>query len=126
MTIALGIFKTASEWWSSQWEFSGQLLVITTNGIAASRDGLFASSAPVGLAYGVDGIGVLRSLVGPIALDAREAQRQSAKIMGTSLQVIESDLHDQFWSYVNNVIFAREFELQAPRPYILSTERASA
>ncbi len=42
---------------------------------------------------GIDGVRLLRPLVGPVALDASEAQRESARILRALLDLVHRDLH---------------------------------
>src|SRR5207248_10043785 len=56
--------------------------------------------------HGLDRVRLLRPLVGAIALDAGEAQRQAAGVLRAFLQIIERDLHHQLRPDMNGVVVA--------------------
>src|SRR2546425_9758217 len=66
------------------------------------------------LAYAGDGVGHGRPLVGTVALDAREPQRQPAGILTARLDVVEGDLDDQLGAHVHRVppVVAPDLELE--------------
>src|SRR5262245_44523020 len=45
--------------------------------------------------HSCDRVGFLRSLVGPVGLDAGEAERKAARIVRTRLDVVEGDLDEK-------------------------------
>ena len=47
------------------------------------------------LAHRVERVGVLGALVGPIAQDAREAERHTARVARAALDAVEGDLDHQ-------------------------------
>ena len=54
----------------------------------------------------LDRVGLVGALVGAIALDAREAQREAAGILRALLQVVERDLDDELGPHVHGVAVA--------------------
>ena len=62
-----------------------------------------------------DRVGVGGGLVGPVALHAREAEREAARILRTRLHVVERDLGDDFRPNVDGVRVAPNLELEKLR-----------
>src|SRR6266581_1712590 len=97
----------------------------TMSGIAMSGCGLLKSMAPARVAHGggrvksalghlrlahpalmqlpdgLDGIRLIRAFVRAVAHDAREAQRQAARIRRARLDAVEGDLHHQLGPHVH-------------------------
>ena len=61
---------------------------------------------------GRDGVGLGGGLVGPIPLDAREAERDAAGILRARLHVVERDLDDDLRAHVDGVVVAADLELE--------------
>src|SRR6185503_18510801 len=66
-----------------------------------SRDPLLVDGA-----HGIDGIGVLGPLVRAIALHAREAQREAARVLRALLDVAELDLDHQLGAQLHDPVVA--------------------
>ena len=66
-------------------------------------------------AHGLDRVGLVRALVGSVALHAREAQRQAAGVLRARLQVVERDLDHQLGPHVHGVGVARASRARAAR-----------
>ena len=60
--------------------------------------------------HGFDGVGFRRALVIAVALDARKAQREAARVVRARLDFIERDLGDELRPHVHDVPVARSFE----------------
>src|SRR5207247_1591455 len=111
----------------------------TMSGIAMSGCGLLKSMAPARVAHGggrvksalgqlrlahpalmqlpdgLDGIRLIRAFVRAVAHDAREAQRQAARIRRARLDAVEGDLHHQLGPHVHHVSVASRLELEQLR-----------
>ena len=60
--------------------------------------------------HGFDRIGIHCTLVLAVALDARKAQREAARVVRARLDFIERDLGDELRPDVHDVAIARSFE----------------
>src|SRR6058998_776990 len=74
-----------------------------------------AHLAPMQLPDGLDGIRLVGALVRAVAHDAREAQRQAARIRRARLDAVEGDLHHQLGPHVHYVSVASRLELEQLR-----------
>src|ERR1700733_8569579 len=61
------------------------------------------------LAYRIQGVGVLGTLVVPVALHPREPQCQAARITGADLQIAEGYFHHQLGPHVHRPLVAVRF-----------------
>ena len=81
-------------------------------GVAVWNSGSIASGgerlALVDRAHRVDGVRLLRPLVGTVGFDPGEAQRQAARVVRAHLQVVEGDLDDQLGAHVDGIAVARD------------------
>src|SRR5439155_2952106 len=57
-------------------------------------------------------VGLVRTLVGPVAFHARKAQRHAARILRTGLDVVERDLDHQLRPHEHGGLVSRDFELE--------------
>src|SRR5207248_9334903 len=62
----------------------------------------------------VDGVGLGGALVGPVAFDARKAQRDAAGVARAPLHAVEGDLDDQRRLRANRPLIARALEAEQP------------
>src|SRR5438046_9172532 len=74
-----------------------------------------ANLAPMQLPDGLDGIRLVRALVRAVAHDAREAQRQAARIRRARLDPVEGDLHQQLGPDMHHVSVESRLELERHR-----------
>src|SRR5881628_1164064 len=71
-----------------------------------------AHLAPMQRPDGRDGIRLIRAFVRAVAHDAREAQRQAARICGARLDAVERDFYHQLGPHVHHVPVASRLELE--------------
>src|SRR5690606_35985262 len=83
-------------------------VAIMARNLHRSRTSSRARSAFEERAHGRERVGLLVALVGPVALDAREAQRHAARVARARLELLVGDLDDQLGAYVHDVAVAAE------------------
>src|SRR6266567_4122503 len=71
-----------------------------------------AGGAPVQVPHGCDAVCRVRPLVGPVAPDAREAQRHAARILPAALDAVERNLDDKLRTNIHGVAVAAGLEGQ--------------